>query len=77
MAWRLCRYRYDLATPGGTLLVMTRGRELRESEEKMPGPLTKDELSLFETQGLKEVSFEDDMDSEEPPVRQFRATKRR
>jgi hypothetical protein len=66
-----------IATPGGTLLVMTRGRELRESEEKRPWPLTKDELSLFETQGLKEVSFEDDMDSEEPPVRQFRATKRR
>lgn len=67
----------SFVTPGGTLLVITRGREPRESEGKMPWPLTKDELSLFEAQGLKEVSFEDYMDSEEPPVRRFRATYRR
>jgi ubiquinone/menaquinone biosynthesis C-methylase UbiE len=67
----------SFVTPGGTLLAITRGREPRESEGKMPWPLTKDELSLFEAQGLKEVSFEDYMDSEEPPVRRFRATYRR
>ena len=59
---------------GGTLLVITRGREPNEPEGKMPWPLTKDELSIFKTSGLKEVSFEDYMDSEEPPVRRYRAT---
>ena len=62
---------------GGTLLVIARGREPNEPEGKMPWPLTKDELSLFETQGLKKVTFEDYMDSEDPPVRRFRATYRR
>ena len=62
---------------GGTLLVIARGREPNEPEGKMPWPLTKDELSLFETQGLKKVTFEDFIDSEDPPVRRFRATYRR
>lgn len=61
----------------GTLLVIARGREPNDSEGKMPWPLTKDELSLFEDQGLKKLSFEEYMDSEDPPVRRFRATYRR
>jgi SAM-dependent methyltransferase len=60
--------------PGGTLLVIARGRETNEPEGKMPWPLTKDELSLFETHGLKQISFEDYVDSEAPPVRRFRVT---
>lgn len=64
----------SFVAPGGTLLVIARGREPSEHEGKVPWPLTKDELSLFETQGLKEVSFEDYMDKEDPPVRRFRAT---
>jgi len=63
--------------PNGTLLAIARGREPNESKGKMPWPLTKDELSLFEDQGLKKLSFEDYMDSEDPPVRRFRATYRR
>jgi SAM-dependent methyltransferase len=59
--------------PGGTLLVVARGREPHESEGRMPWPLTKDELSLFKTAGLREASFEDYMDGEDPPVRRFRA----
>jgi ubiquinone/menaquinone biosynthesis C-methylase UbiE len=59
--------------PGGTLLVIARGREQGESEGKMPWPLTREELSLFQANGLTETSFEDYMDSEEPPVRRFRA----
>lgn len=66
----------SFVAPGGTLLVIARGRELGDCEGKMPWPLTKDELSLFKTGGLKEVSFEDYMDSENPPVRRFRATYR-
>ena len=64
----------SFVAPGGTLLVIARGREPGESEGKMPWPLTKAELSLFETHDLKQVSFEDYMDSEDPPVRRFRAT---
>lgn len=43
----------------------------------MPWPLRRDELSVFETQGLTKVSFEDYTDTEYPPVRRFRATYRR
>jgi SAM-dependent methyltransferase len=67
----------SFVAPGGTLLVVNRGREPGESEGKMPWPLTKDELSLFKTAGLKETSFEDYMDGEDPPVRRFRATYKR
>jgi hypothetical protein len=66
----------SFVAPGGTLLVIARGRELGDCEGKMPWLLTKDELSLFKTGGLKEVSFEDYMDNENPPVRRFRATYR-
>ncbi len=62
---------------GGTLLVIARGREPSEDEGKMPWPLTRNELSLFEAQGLKEISFEDYWDGEAPPVRRFRAAYRR
>ena len=60
--------------PGGTLLVIARGREPGDPGGKMPWPLTKDELSVFETLGLKEMTFDDYMDGEDPPVRRFRAT---
>jgi hypothetical protein len=63
----------SLVAPGGTLLVVARGREPGEFEGKMPWPLIKDELSLFKNAGLKEISLEDYMDGEEPPVRRFRA----
>jgi len=66
----------SFVAPGGTLLVVARGREPSEHEGKMPWPLTKDELSLFKTEDIKEVSFEDYMDSEDRPVRRFRATYR-
>jgi SAM-dependent methyltransferase len=67
----------SFVAPGGTLLVIARGREPDDPEGKMPWPLTKDDLSLFETRGLKKVIFDDYMDNEDPPVRRFRATYRR
>lgn len=67
----------SFVAPGGTLLVVTRGREPNEFEGKMPWPLIKDELSRFKSAGLKEISFEDYLDSEDPPVRRFRATYKR
>jgi SAM-dependent methyltransferase len=67
----------SFVAPGGSLLVIARGRGPEETEGAMPWPLTRDELSLFETHGLKEITFEDYMDREEPPVRRFRVTYRR
>lgn len=58
---------------GGHLLVIARGRDAEEPEGSMPWPLTRDELAALEVLGLREISFEDYMDREEPPVRRFRA----
>ncbi len=60
--------------PGGTLLVIARGREPDEPEGTMPWPLTEEELTVFEEAGLTELRFEDYWDDEDPPVRRFRAT---
>jgi hypothetical protein len=43
----------------------------------MPWPLIREELDGFKSQGLKEVSFEEYLDKEDPPVRRFRAEYRR
>jgi SAM-dependent methyltransferase len=63
----------SFVAPGGILLVIARGREPSEPKGNMPWPLTKEELSLFKIHGLEEISFEDYMDREDPPVRRFRA----
>jgi ubiquinone/menaquinone biosynthesis C-methylase UbiE len=67
----------SFVAPGGTLLVIARGREPDEPEGAMPWPLVKKELSLFETQEIRMVSFDDYMDNEPVPVRRLRATYRR
>ncbi len=64
----------SFVAPGGTLLVIARGREKDGPEGKMPWPVTKDELSLFLTHGLKQIAFDDYVDNEDPPVRRFRVT---
>ncbi len=61
------------AAPEGTLLVICRGRNPEEHPGKMPWPLTKHELNGFKMHGLKEISFDDFQDDEDPPVRRFRA----
>ena len=43
----------------------------------MPWPLTEAEVRRFGAFGLTETFFEDFVDSEEPPVRRFRACFRR
>jgi SAM-dependent methyltransferase len=58
--------------PGGTLLVITRGREHTDPEGKMPWPLTIEDLNGFKSFDLTETVFEDYMDKEEPSVRRFR-----
>jgi SAM-dependent methyltransferase len=59
--------------PGGRLLVIARGRDRTEPQGEMPWPLTRAELSRFRHHRLIEISFEDYLDREEPPVRRFRA----
>ena len=61
-----------ISSRGGTLLVIDRGRDPSDPEGKMPWPLTKNELEDFQTSGLKEISFEDYVEDEDPPVRLFR-----
>lgn len=67
----------DLVAPGGTLLVVARGREAAEPEGAMPWPLTRAEIEAIEQNGIRLTAFEDFLDTEEPPVRRFRATFRR
>jgi len=59
--------------PGGTLLVVARGRDEKEDPGRMPWPLTRRELETFADAGLHEGRFEDFLDDETPPVRRFRA----
>lgn len=67
----------SLVAPEGMLLVIARGREPTAPKGEMPWPLTREELSLFKDHGLKELIFEDYLDSEKPPVRRFRVTYRK
>jgi SAM-dependent methyltransferase len=63
--------------PGGTLLVVARGREPDEPEGQMPWPLTHAEIEAIGGDGVTLESFEDFLDDEDPPVRRFRAVFRR
>jgi SAM-dependent methyltransferase len=58
--------------PGGSLLVVARGREPSEPEGQMPWPLTRSEISTFTEQGLEELLFEIAHDADEPDTRRFR-----
>ena len=63
--------------PGGTLLVVARGRDPDEAPGGMPWPLTRAEIEAMAGDGLALEACEDFVDAEEPPVRRFRATFRR
>jgi len=58
---------------GGKLLVIARARNEQDPSGEMPWPLTRAELNHFTEIGLRELSFEDFLDSEDPPARRFRA----
>lgn len=49
----------DCVADGGQLLVHTFAREPHESRQGIPWPLSRDELALFEAQGLQETQFID------------------
>jgi SAM-dependent methyltransferase len=59
--------------PGGTLLVVCRGREPDEIVEGPPWPLVREEVEAFGRLGLREVSFQDLIVDGDPPVRRFAA----
>ena len=67
----------EFVAPGGTLLVVARGREVDDDPGAMPWPLVKSEFDRFVERGLKVESFEDFFDDEQPPVRRFRVELRR
>ena len=66
-----------LPRPGGTLLVVARGREPEEPAGQMPWPLTRAEVEAIAAPELPLLRFEDFVDAEDPPVRRFRALFRR
>jgi hypothetical protein len=67
----------DCVAPGGSLLVLCRGRELHDPVGDLPWPLTRSELGIMEQCGLIRATFEEFFDSETPPVRRFRIEYRR
>ena len=67
----------NCVTPGGSLLVIARGRESNDDPGSMPWPLTGGDLELFAQSGLELISFEDFFDQEDPPVRRFRVQYRK
>jgi SAM-dependent methyltransferase len=54
----------SLVAPGGSLLVVTRGRDRDEHPEGPPWPLSREDLKGFELAGLLEDSFDQVMDGE-------------
>jgi len=63
----------DFVAPKGELLIICRGRDESEPTGDLPWPLLKSELNELGSLGLREISFENYMDEEDPPVRRFRA----
>jgi len=66
-----------LLAPGGTLLVIARGRDPGDDPGQMPWPLTRAEVEAIGAGELTLASFDDFADGEVPPVRRFRAAFRR
>ena len=58
--------------PGGTLLVITRGRDDGADQGDLPWPIAPSELALPASTLLTQTTFEDYLDREDPPVRRFR-----
>lgn len=64
----------DMVKPGGSLLVICRGRQPQDDRGQMPWPLQRDEFSTLERAGLIAQAFEEFWDRhDDPPVLRFRA----
>lgn len=66
----------QLLAPNGTLLVICRGRDADEPATSLPYPLTKEEISYFES-NLQRVKLEDYIYPENSTIRRFRIEYRR
>jgi SAM-dependent methyltransferase len=55
----------------GRLVVVTRGRPDDEEPTELPWPLSRRELSRFETNGFKQIHFEEAPGDEDTPVPRF------
>ncbi|WP_413175898.1 class I SAM-dependent methyltransferase [Anabaena azotica] len=65
----------NFLAPDGTLLVICRGRNMEDQLDKVPYPLTKNDVMKFVDAGLSLVDFEDYLDYERSSsVRRFRVT---
>lgn len=60
--------------PGGELAVVTRGREDDEEPDELPWPMSRQELSRFETHGLVQKFFEVMPGDDETPQPRFVVT---
>jgi SAM-dependent methyltransferase len=61
----------NFVAPDGTLVVVTRGREDDEAPQELPWPLSRQDLSQFEKNGLRQTHFEEMWGDEDPPIRRF------
>jgi hypothetical protein len=59
----------NCVTPGGSSLVIARGRAPNDDPGSMPWPLTVSDLEPLAQSSLKLVSFDDFIDQQNPPVR--------
>ena len=57
--------------PKGELVVVTRGREDDEEPVQLPWPLSRQDLSRFETHGLIQTDFQIMDGDEDPPIPRF------
>ncbi len=57
--------------PGGSLVVVTRGRGDDEETNEVPWPLSRRDLSRFESCGLSQTSFDVRPGTEDPPIPRF------
>ena len=55
----------------GELLIVTRGREDDEIPPELPWALSRKDLSRFEANNFKQISFEEMLGDEEPPIKRF------
>lgn len=61
----------EFVAPGGTLLVICRGRNAGDLAEGPPWPLVREELDAFRAAGLRAGSFDDLADPDDPSIRRF------
>jgi SAM-dependent methyltransferase len=66
-----------MVAPGGTLLVLSAGREEGEEVEGPPWPLTRAEIDAFAAGALEPTLIEDLRDAADPAYRRWRAELRR